>query len=74
MNMIDMYLKMNSCERDKDNNVFLIDQLDNTKRELLGTIKRTSIEKGVLNIVINYKKRVSPLSFIKINVDLEKDG
>lgn len=73
MNMVDMYLSMNSCERDKNNNVFLIDQFDNTKRKLLGTIKRTSVEKGVLNIVIDYKLEL-PLSFIQINVDLEKNG
>lgn len=73
MNMVDLYLSMNSCERDKNNNVFLIDQFDNTKRKLLGTIKRTSVEKGVLNIVIDYKLEL-PLSFIQINVDLEKNG
>lgn len=71
--MVDMYLSMNSCERDKNNNVFLIDQFDSTKRKLLGTIKRTSVEKGVLNIVIDYKLEL-PLSFIQINVDLEKNG
>jgi hypothetical protein len=69
MNMVDMYLKMNSCERDRDNNIYFVDPMDNSKRDLIGMLKEVDIKNGVLNITY---KADSPISFIRVRVRMEK--
>lgn len=50
INMIDIYLKMNSCERDSSNNVYYVD-LSQGKREKIGRLKSAKMDKnGQLNI------------------------
>lgn len=67
MNMIDMYLAMNSCERSGDD-VYFVDPMDNTKREHIAVIKKTEIKDGVLNIHMNYLKSID---FITFNIVVE---
>lgn len=68
MNMIDIYLKMNMCVRDKDNNIYIVESNDNKK--LIGKIKDYKIKDGVLDIVISPKE---PIQFLQIKVSLDKD-
>lgn len=70
MNMLDMYLKMNSCQRDKDNNVYFVDPLDNSKKELVGELSKYYVRDGTLYIDI-IKKVERPLEFIQINVCMD---
>lgn len=68
MNMIDMYLKINMCERDENNNVFFISE---NERKHIGKITGYKIEDGVLdvNIVANQN-----INFIKLMATITKDG
>ena len=65
--MIDMYLAMNSCERD-GNDVYFVDPMDNSIREHIAVINKTEIEDGVLNIHMTHLK---PIEFITFNVVID---
>jgi len=67
MNMIDMYLAMNSCERD-GNDVYFVDPMDNSVREHIAIIKKTEIVDGTLNINMTMLKSIE---FIKFNITLD---
>lgn len=67
MNIIDMYLAMNSCERD-DNDVYFVDHTDRSKRELIAVISQTDITDSTLNIRMKCEK---PMNFIQFNIVIE---
>lgn len=69
-NMIDIYLSMNSCVRDKNDNVFYIEM--NKKPQLLGKLTGHSVKGSTLNIEITTKLKQS-IDFISINVSVTKD-
>lgn len=63
MNMIDMYLSMQSCTRDKDNCIYY-NETDG-KKTLVGKIKKYEIVDGTLEVTITPKASVQ---FINIKV------
>lgn len=67
MNMIDMYLAMNSCERVGDD-VYFVDPMDNSNRQHIAIITKSNIEEGTLNINM---KMLRSIQFIKFNIVLE---
>jgi len=68
MNMIDMYLSMNSCSRDKDDNLYLIK--DEGKKTLIGKIDSIEMNEGELNMKISSKYN---LKFVTFNVEIENE-
>ena len=68
-NMIDIYLSMNSCVRDKNDNVFYIELGE--EPQLLGQLTGHYIKNGILNIDITAKQNVD---FLTINVTITKDN
>lgn len=70
MNMVDMYLKMNSCERDKNNKVYFVDPVDNSKREFIGILDKVDLKDGTLYINV-IKKVEKPIKFIQININMD---
>ena len=67
-NMIDMWLSMNSCVRDKNDDIYFV---DGGKPQYLGTLDGYSIKDGVLNINVRAKQSID---FINVNVTITKDG
>lgn len=69
MNMVDLYLQMNSCERDGQNNVYFVDPTDNTKKEHVGKLIDWSMKGNEVNIKFKSNK---DLKFIKLDFEIEK--
>lgn len=68
LNMIDIYFKMNSCERDSLNNVYYVD-MSKGKREEVGRIQGYKVKDGTLFIdFVSYKL----ISFINVTVNVSK--
>jgi len=68
MNMIDMYLSMNSCSRDEDDNLYLIK--DEGKKTLIGKIHSVEMDEGDLTMKISSKYN---LKFVTFNVEIENE-
>jgi len=68
MNMIDMYLSMNSCSRDDKNNLYLIK--DEGKKTLIGKIHNINMDNGELNMKISTKYN---LKFVTFNIEVENE-
>jgi len=68
MNMIDMYLSMNSCSRDDKNNLYLIK--DEGKKTLIGKIQEINMDNGELNMKISTKYN---LKFVTFNIEVENE-
>ena len=64
MNMIDMYLKINSCERDRNDNIYQISETN--EKVLLGKIKDYRINTNTGKLVLHIDKFQESVSFLQI--------
>ena len=70
INMIDIYLRMNSCERDDANNVYFVD-LSKSKKEKIGRLKQAQMDKnGTLNIEFISDKDIK---FINVSTVISRE-
>ena len=70
INMIDIYLRMNSCERDESNNVYYVD-LSKSKKEKIGRLKTAKMDKnGTLNIEFISDKDIK---FINVSTVISRE-
>lgn len=68
--MIDIYLRMNSCERDSANNVYYVD-LSKSKKEKIGRLKEAKMDKnGTLNIEFISDKDIK---FINVSTVISRE-
>ena len=72
MNLIDLYLKMNSCERDKEDNIYFISPSSNEKK-VIGKLEGYDIKDGVFNLYIDkYKEETQFLNLVTHEVVVDE--
>ena len=68
MNLIDLYLKMNSCERDTDNNIYFISPSTNEKK-VIGVLEGYDVQEGTFKVYIKkFKENTKFLNLISEEV------
>lgn len=67
--MIDIWLSMNSCIRDKEDNIFFIEL--NKEPKLLGRLKGHTIKNHTIHIDVQVN---NPINFINVKVNVDWDG
>ena len=68
-NMIDMYLSMNSCVRNKNDDIFLVDVFG--KQQYVGKLTGHRVEGSTLHIDVTAKQSIN---FINFKFTVTKDG
>lgn len=64
MHLIDLYLKMNACERDSENNIFFISPSTNEKK-IIGVLEGFDIQNGVFKVYIKkFKEETQFLNLV----------
>jgi hypothetical protein len=69
MNLLDIYLSMNSCVRE-GKKIYFVDPMDNTKKEYVGDYLDHKIEGHDLTISV---RPVKPVEFICVKVELSNE-
>ena len=74
MNLIDLYLKMNSCERDSKNNIYFISPLTNEKK-IIGVLEGHDVQDGVFKVYIKkFKEETKFLNLTTEEVVVDEKG